>query len=203
MIHHRWRRYVPILAALLVIAISGIILTNGSGVVTAQSVEPWPAFVMTYRVTAPGFGLNGAVGTQRFRLEYTDRRHFRTTLIEDAALPGAVGSTWAFDGTASTFHDTRHGADQVAPYTSSQATVPADWIVPGRVQALTARPGYSALPTANGLAVLIHDDRASGHAFHSELTYRQTDGIPTRLTETVDGQVKRTAEVEQLQLTPR
>lgn len=57
--------------------------------------------------------------------------------------------------------------------------------------------------STNGLAVLVHDDRASGHAFHSELTYRQTDGIPTRLTETVDGQVKRTAEVEQLQLTPR
>lgn len=207
----RWLGRHPSAWVLLVTAaLSSGIAANQVAASAAPVTEPWPPFVMTYRETANGLGLNGAQGTQRFRLEYTDRRHFRTTLISNAAVPGAVGSTWTFAGTVSTFHDAVHAHDMVndlakvpAPNGGQPAdglTVPADWLVPGNAPYLATQPGYSVSPQVGGQSVLVHAGTWSGHTVRQELTFRQADSIPVRNVEMVDGQVRRDVEVEQLQV---
>jgi hypothetical protein len=167
-----------------------------------ENEEPWPAFVMVYRETAYGLGLNGAPGTQRFRLEYTDRHHFRTTLISNSALPSAVGSTWTFAGHMSTVHDAVHAYDQVNTFGADGVTVPAEWLVPGRIQELSTRPGYTVREAGNGQSVLAHTDTYSGHSDRQELTFRPADGIPTHVVDTVDGEVRREIVVEELTFQP-
>ena len=102
------------------LASAGVLLTIAvASSVAAQVSTPqpgmapptqWPAFTMVWLETAAGLGRNGAVGTQRLRLEYTDQRHFRITLLDHSEEPGAggqkqgiVGTTWTVDGTRSIY----------------------------------------------------------------------------------------------------
>ena len=176
------------IAVALLALVAATLYGYGRASVSAQSAESWPAFTMTWRETGNGLGLNGARGTQLFRLEYTDRRHFRTTLLENPTVPDAVGSTWIFDGQKSTFHDARHQRDQVTTYKPDELTVPAEWLAPGQIAYLLKRPGYTMTPLANGLAMLTHEETTpAGQTFREETTYRMADGIPTLRVTTVNG----------------
>lgn len=171
-------------AALAIAAVAAVTATAAS----AQAREPWPAFTMTWRETGAGLGPNGATGTQLFRLEYTDRRHFRTTLLENPSLPSAVGSTWTFDGRTSMFHDARHGKDVVMPFTSDELTVPDEWLAPGKIAFLLERPGSTSAPIGDGLATLRREETLpNGKRERTEITYRLADGIPTRRIINVNG----------------
>lgn len=170
---------------------------------------------MTYQETARGLGLNGAMGTQRLRLEYTDRRHFRTTLGDNPSVPAAVGSTWSFAGDRSTFYDALHGVSRSTPYRPDEFTVPADWLVPGNTLFFAQRPGYAVTRLDNGVAALIRNEiirtapSAPGQpplvvpprTFRQQITYRESDGIPTGLVETVDGVVTRRIDLQDFRLT--
>ena len=65
---------------------------------------------------------------------------FRQTLLENPAVPDAVGSTSTFDGRTSTSRDARHGVTRVTPYQPDELTVPAEWLVPGRIAYLLTQP---------------------------------------------------------------
>lgn len=175
-----------IVTAALVVAVAIAAVTGGWA--AAQVAEPWPSFVMTWRETGVGLGPNGAPGTQLFRLEYTNRRQFRTTLLENPSVPSAVGSTWTFDGRASTFRDARHGKEVVQPFNPDEFTVPDEWLAPGKIAFLLEQPGTRPLPGVNGLAALQREEvLPNGKRVREEVTYRPTDGIPTRRIISVDG----------------
>jgi hypothetical protein len=155
------------------------------------------------------------MGTQRLRLEYTDRRHWRLTEIEHGALPSAAGSSWTFAGDRVIVHNAVRGVDSVTPYGPTEETVPTNWLVPGKTFWMAQRPTYKVTKIANGLAVLGHDElittapsapgtppiTVAPRTFHEEITYREADGIPTGLVETLDGVVIRRIDVESFSLT--
>lgn len=184
-----------LLSTLLVLAtMAGVALTatHGSAASSNQAVEPWPAFTMVWRDTGLGLGLNDATGTQLFRLEYTDRRHFRTTLLEHSAMPGVVGSTWEFtwefDGSASIFRDARSGKDHVTLYGPDELTVPDQWLVPGGIDYLLTRPGAIQTTIGDGSAVLRNAQTfPDGKVRSEEITFRLIDKIPTSRVTNVDG----------------
>ncbi len=120
------RRIVAAALAVAVMTMAAVTGTQGWAAASVPTDEPWSPFTMTWRETGAGLGPNGAPGTELFRLEYTDRRHFRSTLLENPSVPDAVGSTWTFDGRTSTFRDARHGTETVTPYNADELTVPAE-----------------------------------------------------------------------------
>jgi hypothetical protein len=196
------RRYLAPATLAIVIAVAVTVgVARARGGVPDPVSEPWPAFTMTWRETANNLGWNGTKGTQAFRLEYTDRHHFRVTMIENSALPQAIGATWAFDGTTSTFHDPRRDKDEVHPYGPDEATVPSEWLVPGRTAFLLTQPGYVAAPVGNGLGLLRYDETLpSGKVSHEETTYRLADLIPVSRVITVNGVEVRREEVIEFRL---
>lgn len=198
-------------AGALVVATSGVAIAQsqpprprpGSRPPGPPPAEPWPPFTMVWGETARGLGMNGATGSQTFRLEYRDRRHFRTTLLENAAVPDAVGSTWTFDGTASIFYDARHKQSQTRPFAPNEETVPAQWLAPERVPPLVQKPGATARALSAGLKVASHEETVSGHRSSREITFREADGIPTRVIDTSDGTEVRRVEVISLEVSKR
>jgi hypothetical protein len=198
----RGRRYFSVALAIVAVLTVAVAAARTGGGAAAQVGEPWPAFTMTWRETANNLGWNGTQGTQVFRLEYTDRRHWRVTMLENPALPGAVGATWTFDGRTSTFHDPRRDTDEVHPYGPDEVTVPSAWLVPGRVAALLTRPGYSSMSVGKGLGLLWHEETLpDGKVSREETTYRLADLIPTGRVITVDGVEVSREEVTDFQLT--
>lgn len=183
----RGRRHLAALAVVAATTLAVAVARIGEGA-SAQAGEPWPSFTMTWRETANGLGWNGAKGTQVFRLEYTDRRHFRVALLENPALPGVVGATWTFDGRNSTFHDPRRDKDEVWTYGPDEFTVPDEWLVPGRIAVLLTRPGYTSVTLGNGLGLLRHEETLpNGKVSREEISYRLADQIPAGRVITVDG----------------
>lgn len=182
------RRLLPAFLVLATMAGVTLTTTHGSAASANQAVEPWPAFTMVWRDTGVGLGLNGASGTQLFRLEYTDRRHFRTTLLEHSAMPGVVGSTWEFNGSASIFRDARIGREHRTPYGPDELTVPDQWLVPGGIDYLLTRPAYTRTTIGDGLAVLRNEQTfPDGKVRAEEITFRLVDKIPTRRVTSIDG----------------
>lgn len=179
-----------------------LIWAHGSGVGSAAADEPWPPFVMVYRDTARGYGPNGSMGTQVFRLDYRDSRHFRSVLLEHSAVPEAVGLTQTFDGRQSTFADPRFGV-RVTPYAPHERTVPADWLVPAQVPPLAQRPGATTVRLASGLALVTHEAIYGARRVRTEITYRELDGIPIQMVESTDGDETRRVEVVELRLGSR
>jgi hypothetical protein len=167
------------------------------------SAEPWPPFVMVYRETSKGLGKNGAVGTALVRLEYTDRHHFRTIVLEEPNSPGAVGSTSTYDGRTTVNHRPGYSPDQITSWGTGDPTVPAKWLVPGEIEWLVKSGGYRVTSLGNGMAVASKDQFIGGHQLREERTYREADGIPTKFVGTVDGQEVERFEVVDLQILPR
>lgn len=190
------------LGAAAIVAAALLVTGPGLAGLRAAPDEPWPPFVMVYRDTAKGYGLNGAVGTQVFRVEYSNRRNFRSVLLEHSAVPEAVGLTQTFDGRQSTFADPRFGV-RTTSYAPDQATVPADWLVPSRVPPLAHRPGAQVMPLGNGLGLVRHEAVYNGRTIRVELTYREADGIPTSVLHTANGEETRRVEVVELRLGSR
>lgn len=214
-----WRDRRAILAAGLALAAAAAIGVTVSaqgrpGVGPQPTDEPWPSFTMVYRETAKGLGPNGSTGSQVFRVEYRSRRNWHVTLIVNTAAPDAVGSTWSYDGATSTFVDKRHGGFvfQARHGPQDALKVPADWLVPGRVEYYVQNrgwrpapvpspaPGVGPAPSQKGLAVARHEETLpDGKRGVSEITYRLDDGIPVRVVESVDGVEGR--QIEALELT--
>lgn len=159
--------------------------------------EPWPSFVMVYRDTAVVGGTGKSV-TQTFRLEYRDQMHFKSTLIFHSDTPEAIGYTQTLDGVVSDTKDPRVPTSQSRSYTSGEATVPADWLVPRSTPSLLLRPGARAIQIDALTAVATHRMVADGRDTEEEVVYRVSDGIPTSYTVRVDGRVVRQVQVLEL-----
>lgn len=184
------RRLAAAVLATVVVAVMTVIVTRGWVTASAQAAEPWPAFTMTWRETGVGLGLNGVRGTQLLRLEYIDRRHYRLTLLENPAVPDAVGSTSAINGNVATSYNARFGRSttQVLSDKPNEFAAPADWLIPGKINDLRGRPGYISVPLGNGQAMLRHEETApDGKVRRQEITYRLVDGIPLGRTSSING----------------
>ena len=140
-------------------------------------------------------------GAATLRVEDADQRYWQVTLLEHSAVPGAVGSTWAFDGQRSVYSDPRVKPDVVMPYGPDQVTVPADWLVPRRTPPLAGKPGATRRRLGNGQAVATQvETLPDGRRSRREVTYREADGIPTGLVQTTDGKEVRRVQVTDLQV---
>ena len=209
----------PVLATAALLGL--VAVSRGSDSETAMTAEPWPPFVMVYRVTEERPGLNGATRWEVFRLDYADRRHHETTLLENPAAPHAAGSVWSYDGRTSMFRDHQHNWTRIQRYApDAPQVVPEEWLIPRKVPPLAELRGARVRLGWNGLATAIHEETifdglgalrapgfpgstASGLAerqSRQEITYRQSDGIPVHLVETLDGREVRRVEVLELQL---
>jgi hypothetical protein len=186
-LHTRRSFLLAVLTVVVAAAVSGVVAQSRRGV-AGQETEPWPPFTMVWRETARGLGFNGAMGTQVLRLEYTDRHHFKVTLLENPQLPEVAGSTWVFDGSASSVTDARIGKPVVTSFQAGERTVPSEWLVPGKVPYLLMQGGHVVTPAGDGLAVLVQEESLpDGKRVREELTYRLAEAIPMRQVITVDG----------------
>lgn len=148
-------------------------------------------------------GKNGAPGTQVFRLEYTDRRHWRLTLLENPNVPEAVGSVDELDGNRLVGYDAKLKERRVSELPAEEAVLysPDRWLTPGRVRALERRPEWTATSGEQGRATLRRDVTApDGRREREEITFRPVDGIPVRHVETNNGVEIRRLEVTELQV---
>ncbi len=169
--------------------------------VTASLAWPWPPFTMTYRDTRRGVGVGGVDETRVYRVDYTDRRHFRVTLLENQTMPRAVGFTTIVDGHRVLTHDPA-GQDTVSEVTTdTYQPAPADWLVPGAISQMLAQRGYELRLLGDGLATLVHDVPMARH--REEITFRQDAQIPLRMVETTDGIEVRRVEVLSLMVNGR
>lgn len=154
-------------------------------------VEPWPPFVMVARETQRGS--DGPV-VQTFRIEYRNARDFSSTLLSHSHAPDAVGYMNTFRDGVSTTTDPRFGT-RTEEYGAHERTVPADWLVPSARPPIADRPGVRISRLAGGLAVARQESLSGERQVVLEITYREADGIPTLLVETVDGVEVRRVEV--------
>ncbi len=190
----RTRAALALGAVLLVTGLTlAVAATNGAASPVIPATESWPPFVLVYQDTQTDRA-TGASGITRFQLEYTDRRHWRATLIDNPERPDTVGSTWVFDGDTMSSYDTHFNRQRVTTYGPDQQLIMDEWLGPDRIPMLTKKPnarGVQAL--GNGLAVLtqaetyLHPDTNKAVQWRREITYRVGDELPTRMVETVDG----------------
>jgi len=160
--------------------------------------------VMVWRDVA-NYGINGTLGSQIFRLDYTDRCHQRLTLLEHSALPGIVGFYTQFDGRTKTTHDPHVGDDV-------QTIAPSDCWPPDRYCLLPIafetplelgkRPGWVRSPAGDGLMLVSYDGTVAlaGVAVpeHVEIAYQPADGLPIRVIHFVNGREVQRREVVEL-----
>lgn len=165
--------------------------------------EPWPPFVMEYKETAKGFGPNGSVGEQVTRLEYTDRRHFKLTILAHPGGEGFVGRSWTFDGDAVIIFRPPNSVVQGSSPGPEGGAVPDDWIVPGAAPVLAARPGARIIANGDGTATVIYEAVGKGQSERTEVRLRQVDGIPLSMIQVENGQVVRRAEATRLEIGKR
>ncbi len=184
----------------------------GGPMLTARD-EPWPPFVMVVDDTEDGYGWNGAPATQRFRVEYTDRRHFTVTLISNPTLPGVVGSGGSFNGDKSVSYDALHRETRTTFYGPAEYTVPFEWLVPGSTT-FFQRPnsGWRSMSLGNGQRTVTRDMEIPVNIgppgapptsvkkvmSRREITFRETDSIPTQVIDMSDGRVVKTVKVVEL-----
>ncbi len=163
----------------------------------------WPPFVMVYRETGPGFGPNGAIGSQVSRLEYRGPSHFRVTILEHSGLPDVVGSVAAVEGNIGIVHDPTKAEDRMGTYPPGEEPRGIGrWLVPGATQAYAQHPEWTTRPLGNGLIALEHQHMRSGRLEQTTVHYRAADGIPVLVAERVDGVEVERLEVLDLQIGP-
>jgi hypothetical protein len=155
---------------------------------------------MVYRETRNRLGAKGLPDTQLIRLEYTDRRHWRDTILENPNVPEAVGSWSELNGLTSKAFDAKLKRDTEGTYAPDEPiNAPADWLVPGKPQFLAGRPEWVRLPAPGpGLATLRSETTLpDGRRVAEEVAYRVDNGISTRRIESVSGaEVERKEAVE-------
>lgn len=180
------------------------VLTQTRAADADAAPEPWPAFTMIYREDADGLGINGARGYQRIRVEYTNRRSFKATVLEHSAAPEVVGSTVVYDGQTSTHYNANLNQTHVTRVAPNENLVVGPWLVPGVEPALARRPGASApRPVGEGRLAIGREWSEGGQRFREEVTYRASDGIPTLFIESVDAKETRRIQVEDFRIGAR
>lgn len=91
-----------IILTLLGAVFLAISITFALGQMATQSAplhqNAFPAFTMVYTQGKYGLGENGKFGTARYEVNYTDRYHWKVTLLESDTMPEANGSWGSYDG---------------------------------------------------------------------------------------------------------
>jgi hypothetical protein len=150
---------------------------------------------MEFTQTGP-FGPNGATGDQVMRLNYTDRTHFKLTVLAHPGGADVAGRSWTFDGDKviifrppnSTTTGTSPGPDGGA--------VPDDWIIPGPAPVQATQQGAQITRNADGTATAVQTRGGT----RLTIRYRQADGIPLAMSEMEGSKVTRRAEVTRLEI---
>jgi hypothetical protein len=158
--------------------------------------EPWPPFVMVYRST-----LRPEERSWVFRLDYTDRRRWCTTLLEDAPPPPgarAVPLPRAYSCDEQIARRTAPGA----PF-----ELPDLWLRPSPVPSVASFPGAKIIDVGGGIVTAIVEQESGGEGggtrvLRDEIAYRSEDGIPLRYVLYVDGQERERQEVLALHILP-
>jgi hypothetical protein len=195
------------LVALTGVGILALVAQNGSAQPSRDlnaPAEPWPPFVMEYRVTVHGAGPSGPfTGDQMTRLDYTDRRHFVITILDHPAGQNLVGRSWTIDGDRVIIFRPPNGTTIGTSPGPDGGAVPDDWIVPGAAPPLTSRPGVQVIAHGDGTATAMYTSADNGRTSRKEIRFRQVDGIPLGMVEWDNGQLIRRAEVTKLEFKAR
>jgi hypothetical protein len=188
---------------LAVVALIALMLLSG-GRGQAQTPEPWPSFVMVYRDTVGSALAADPPTTQTFRLVYTDRRNFVSTVLAHSKLPSGIGYTQTVSATRSSVVDPRFGTVQSAAIGPDEPrTVPSDWLVPAKSPSISAIPDATSVIGLDGLTTTTLVQSAGGRRIVEQLVYRTADGIPVRFIQSVNGIETRHTEVLELTITTK
>jgi hypothetical protein len=199
---------------LLWLLIALLLLVLGSEVwsLLAPQVAPHKAgtqdfrpLVMVWRDVA-NYGINGTLGSQIFRLDYTDRCHERLTLLEHSALPSLAGFYTQFDGPTRTTHDPGQARDDVQPLDPNDCWPPDLYLlVPIAFEnplLLATRPGWVHMSAGDGMMLVSYDGTVTVAGVlvpeHIEVTYQPADGLPIRVIHVVNGSETERREVIEL-----
>lgn len=140
---------------------SGLMVANRAHVsvstnqARAAVVEPWPPFTIVYRVEGHFHGLDQPTIYDVWRVNYADRNHWETELLESSRDPDQVGTRKQFEGSTYREFSPRLGTTFESEAVSDFAA-PNDWLAPGLRNRLVSR-GYRVIETDNRLK--LHKER--------------------------------------------
>lgn len=210
-------RFSRLLAALIIVGSLVILAILCPALSPAQALadvlesagEPWPPFVMVFKEPTGGSGAGGSVDSfQVTRLDYKDRQHWRTVILEHSAFPRTAWMTITLEGNLLSFHN----SDVSPPWQDSSRVVPREermyvppfgslrWVPPSPIELQLGKPGYAIKRVGDGLAVLRHTALCSGYLVRTETTFRLDDGIPLRRVRFINGVPTTQFEVLELQI---
>jgi hypothetical protein len=177
-------------------------LPNGPPIEAVRVDQPWPPFVMVYRETSTDLA-TGQPFMQVLRLEYRNRHHFTTTLLEHLTAPFLVGSRWTTDGNTSIEQVSHMGPPRVGTFPPGQVPQgPTGWRSPGLLQDVLSQnpPGFSVTSIGDGLANITRVIERDGEQAVRIITVRESEGIPVRFVRFSNGVEIERFEVIDLQI---
>ncbi len=215
----RQRRYIIAIAVVVAISATAFGLFRQLNAKPPEPAQKWPAFTMIYQEWRYGLGLNGAPGTQRIKLIYTDAFHWRTEILSHSAVPDVVGGWAEYNGSTVTSFDPRTGqttVNNVAMETGIH--IPAEWLRPDYISSLLNKPSTAVHDTGVAGEKRLESieqvscrepvdlERQSGlgpctlpqREAKRNIRYRQQDNIPIEITDMLDGIKVQRITVEQL-----
>lgn len=214
------RKRTLVLVGLLAVAVCLVVATGASAGFRQPTVQ-WPAFTMVYEDWRYGLGVNGAPGTQQFKLVYDDATHWRYDILAHSAAPERVGAWASYDGKQVRGFDPVFGASETDLSDERGIHTPNEWLWPNyipnllkkpNVQVVTAlEPGTQALMQTEYIPCQTEATEQDRHAqlgpcmdgqreSRREIVFRELLNIPLQITDTVSGVVVQRITVQALTL---
>jgi hypothetical protein len=138
--------FIGTLAALAIgAAIWAMIPTSGAS--GSRVPQAWPAFDMTYKITAHLDTGTGQRSYQVWQLRYDSDSSWEQQLVGDTEYPARVGSVQSFDGTTRRYYNALANTTREDKSTDGTLTAPGEWFVP-RSRAVLLKKGYVATDSA-------------------------------------------------------
>jgi hypothetical protein len=205
-----------LLALLLLCAAGVLVLPAGLQATTARgpaSREPhpvadhWPPFQMTYQLTEFDPRTQAVKYTAPYFVEWTDRRHWRKTLLDPSGDLAIGGVEWEQNGDQHWF-TARPGAprwsmDRLCPVcdilpTPAEFLIP-EFFVPEKLRLMKNLPEHPVWSDGDGHTSFRYTPRPGGSEQY-QATYRDSDGMPLQWVVYDDGILRRIYDVLELHL---
>src|SRR5574338_944096 len=122
-------RRILFIAAIGAIAVA-VFLTARATKPASGNPEPWPPFVMRYRVLANEQPDGADSAYQTWDLDYESSRSWKQTLVSDDVYAARIGSWASFDGVTYRSFNALSNVTNEVPAEEDALATPGQWLVP-------------------------------------------------------------------------
>lgn len=188
--------YLGAFLATILVAAGLVFYQYTSAAVVAKPGRDWPSFTMTFKAWAVDYGPNLTPGYAVYKLEYNGVTNWRLENLEYPGKEDAVGTWTAYDGKTLRSYDASFKRLSEAPAPGYGHYVPADWLVPGKIEHLKRQTAWKQSIDELGNTVLSHtevllNEQGQKDTKVTQITVDRATGIPVRVIDQVNGRVAR------------